>query len=118
MSNWLPIAEYSVKNGVSISTVRRRIKAKELRYKLRNGKYIILDEGTGQNIPKLKAGKPNTNNILSMIDNKLNRVLEMKSDLIEEKDRTIKAKDDLVIYLRKQIDELKMLVSVLEKKLN
>lgn len=40
---WLSLAEYSIKNKVSISTLRRRIKSEDIQFKLEDGKYIILD---------------------------------------------------------------------------
>ena len=40
---WLPLAEYSLKNKVSISTLRRKIKASDIQYRLDDGKYLILD---------------------------------------------------------------------------
>jgi hypothetical protein len=40
---WLPLAEYSLKNKVSISTLRRKIKASNIEYRLDDGKYFILD---------------------------------------------------------------------------
>lgn len=40
---WLPLAEYSLKNKVSISTLRRKIKASDIEYRLDDGKYMILD---------------------------------------------------------------------------
>lgn len=42
--SWLPLAEYSIKHQISISTLRRRIKSDELNYRLDDGKYFILDE--------------------------------------------------------------------------
>ena len=42
--NWLPLTEYSSKYQVSISTLRRRIKADEIKYQLRDGRYLIFDE--------------------------------------------------------------------------
>jgi hypothetical protein len=42
--NWLPLTEYSTKYKVSISTLRRRIKADEIKYSFEDGKYLILDE--------------------------------------------------------------------------
>ncbi len=44
MLMWLPLAEYSMKHNVSISTLRRRIKNEDISYKLDNGKYLIFDE--------------------------------------------------------------------------
>ena len=40
---WLSLAEYSIKHKVSISTLRRRIKAEDIQYRLEDGKYFILD---------------------------------------------------------------------------
>jgi hypothetical protein len=39
---WLPIIEYSVKSGVSLSTIRRKIKSNTIPFKLERGKYLIL----------------------------------------------------------------------------
>lgn len=43
-NNYLPLTEYSSKHKVSISTLRRRIKADEIKYVFEDGKYLILDE--------------------------------------------------------------------------
>lgn len=44
-SQWIPLLEYAFRKGISISTLRRRIKSKEIQYQLRNGRYFILDNG-------------------------------------------------------------------------
>ena len=41
---WLPIIEYSVKTGVSLSTIRRKIKSGTIQYRLDKGRYLILLE--------------------------------------------------------------------------
>lgn len=46
--SWLPLAEYSMKHQVSISTLRRRIKAEDIQYRFDDGKYLILDDETTQ----------------------------------------------------------------------
>lgn len=46
--SWLPLAEYSMKHQVSISTLRRRIKAEDIQYRFEDGKYLILDDETNQ----------------------------------------------------------------------
>ncbi len=38
---WLSINEYSAYRGISISTIRRYIKAKRVQYKLENRRYYI-----------------------------------------------------------------------------
>jgi hypothetical protein len=39
---WLPLIEYSVKTGVSLSTIRRKIKGNSIQYRLEKGRYLIL----------------------------------------------------------------------------
>jgi hypothetical protein len=43
-TNWLPLTEYSSKYQVSISTLRRRIKAEDIKYQFADGRYLILDQ--------------------------------------------------------------------------
>ena len=39
---WLPIVEYSLKSGLSLSTIRRKIKTNSIPFRLEKGKYFIL----------------------------------------------------------------------------
>ena len=43
-SPWLTLIEYSIKRDVSLSTLRRRIKANQIKYKMDRGRYLILDD--------------------------------------------------------------------------
>ncbi len=38
---WVSIAQYSVEEGVSISTIRRKIKSSAIEYKMASGRYLI-----------------------------------------------------------------------------
>ncbi len=40
--SWLPLIDYSVKTGVSLSTIRRKIKSNSIQYRLERGRYLIL----------------------------------------------------------------------------
>jgi hypothetical protein len=42
---WRPLVEYSLKKGVSLSTLRRYIKAGKLQFKIENGRYLLFDGG-------------------------------------------------------------------------
>ena len=44
IENWLSLAEYSIKYQVSISTLRRKIKADDIKFRFDDGKYFIFDE--------------------------------------------------------------------------
>lgn len=60
-NTYLPLTEYSSKYKVSISTLRRRIKADDIKYIFEDGKYLIMDEpvGTHQKVhrPSLSSEK-------------------------------------------------------------
>ncbi len=44
METWLPLTDYSSKYKISVSTLRRRIKADDIKYHFQDGKYFIYDE--------------------------------------------------------------------------
>lgn len=41
---WIPLMEYAMKSGVSLSTLRRHIKANKIEYKVENGKYFLQSD--------------------------------------------------------------------------
>lgn len=43
-SSWIPLIQYANERGVSLSTLRRHIKAKKIEFKIENGRYLIFDE--------------------------------------------------------------------------
>ncbi len=40
-SDWLPLMDYAMKNGVSLSTLRRHIKANKIPHRVVNGRYLL-----------------------------------------------------------------------------
>lgn len=44
-TNWVPLIEFAMKRGVSLSTLRRYIKTNRIAHKMMGGKYFILDDG-------------------------------------------------------------------------
>lgn len=88
---WLPLAEYSVKNGISISTLRRYIKANRIPYRKDAGKYWVQDAPilTG---PRVEMGDADLHERLGRFERELKQAKE-------------------------EIAELKMLVALYEDKL-
>ena len=41
---WLPLMEYSIKKGISLSTLRRYIKARKVEFRIENGRYLLFDD--------------------------------------------------------------------------
>ena len=44
--NWIPLVEFSVQKGISLSTLRRYIKSNKIAWKLLEGRYLVMDDGT------------------------------------------------------------------------
>ena len=92
MENWVSILEYARLKDISISTIRRHIKAERVNYKLEDGKYFILV--SGEDCLKRKEG------------------YYMK---LEEENKQLKNKLDTSF---EEVAELKMLVAAYEIKKN
>lgn len=41
---WIPILDYAVTKGVSLSTLRRYIKSNKVVHRMENGRYLIFDK--------------------------------------------------------------------------
>jgi predicted site-specific integrase-resolvase len=90
--HWIPLMDYAMKNGVSLSTLRRHIKAGKLRHKSEHGKYYVLDDSFDDDF-ELSSGDE-----LSLEA----RVANLEGDLKKAK---------------QEIAELKMLVAIYEERL-
>lgn len=44
--NWIPLVEFSVQKGISLSTLRRYIKSNKIAWKLLDGRYLVMDDGS------------------------------------------------------------------------
>lgn len=43
---WVPLIDFAVKRGVSLSTLRRYIKQGKVVFRVENGRYLLRDDGT------------------------------------------------------------------------
>ncbi|MEI6093272.1 MAG: hypothetical protein WCQ47_06275 [bacterium] len=128
MSNWLQITEYSLRKGISVSTIRRKIKSNTIKHKIENGKYFIMDDNlennqedfsfcinTLGNTGNNKTCFTNIEDLITFAQHSIDAVTELNRGIIEEKDKIVKVQEDTIMHLREQIGELKMLIEVLEK---
>ena len=51
--DWIPLIEYALKKGVSLSTLRRHIKAGKIPFKVEDGRYLLFDDSNDSNTPEL-----------------------------------------------------------------
>ncbi len=138
-NSWLPLAEYSMKHHVSISTLRRRIKADDLKFRFNDGKYLILDENpinmadAEEHRPSLSSevqknsaqatkvrefqqekqpASPFSNSdINESVISAANRLL---SDLKKAYTQVLQEKEEQILTLREETMDLKTLIKVLE----
>lgn len=45
---WLPLTEYALRSGMSISTLRRKIKSNSVDYRMEEGRYLIRFDEFGE----------------------------------------------------------------------
>lgn len=142
--NWLPLAEYSMKHKISVSTLRRRIKAEDIHFRFDDGKYFILDSAenlpveeknnqTVEHRPSLKSetaqslvgiSNPLASRIASQNQNQLNQAKETESvltaanrllsDLKQAYSQVLQEKEEQILTLKEEITDLKTLIKVLE----
>lgn len=130
---WLPLAEYSMKHKVSISTLRRRIKAEDIQYRLDDGKYFIFDtdptatttttvENRIDNLaaeahrPSLKSDSSAVMEASQKVEGEsvitaANRLL---TDLKKAYTQVLQEKEEQIVSLKEEISDLRTLVRVLE----
>ena len=69
---WIPLMDYAIKKGVSLSTLRRHIKANKVTYKVENGRYLLWDNDSddlsSQSIPSINIDKT------ELIENELRHI--------------------------------------------
>jgi hypothetical protein len=49
--NWLPLTEYALRSGISISTLRRKIKSNGIDYRMEEGRYLIRSDEMSEDQP-------------------------------------------------------------------
>ncbi|MGE3973071.1 MAG: hypothetical protein AB7F59_00945 [Bdellovibrionales bacterium] len=128
-AHWLSLVDYSNKYKISISTLRRRIKLENIRFRLETGKYYIMDEPPTEiqmkeepmfePTPKMpvreesfetvtKTSAPSEDyNILSAANRLLDELKRAYTVILQEKDEQVR-------QLKEEISDLRTLVRVLE----
>lgn len=139
---WLPLIEFSVKSGLSLSTIRRKIKSNSLPYRLEKGRYLILypamKTNAQENISPLSDLSRWQDQPLSEVRGQLKSTptvkaapavegkpvvtdaVQMLSDAFEyallEKEGRIRLLERANRNLEERVSELKLLLRVLEEK--
>lgn len=95
-AGFIPLVEYAVKSGISLSTLRRYIKTNKIEYRIENGKYFISETARPKAVSRYGGG---SSAVPSDVEARLKRVEA-------ELQRT-----------QEELSELKMLLALYEEKL-
>jgi hypothetical protein len=142
--SWIPLTDYSSKYRVSVSTLRRRIKAEDIRYRFQDGKYFLLDTpmgahprehrpsqtsdassmGTQQEASSKKdsadAFLTKGQNVFNNSDSRMSDepILTAANKLLNELKKAytlvLQEKEEQILHLKEEVSDLKTLVRVLE----
>ena len=123
---WLPLIEYSVKSGVSLSTIRRKIKTNSIPFRLERGKYLILFQGKeiAAHQPVTAFSSPTPMTVSMPTENKeleedswsMRMISDAFEHALKEKDERIRCLEQRNDELGQHLSELRLLVRVLEEK--
>ncbi len=78
---WIPLLDYALKKGISLSTLRRYIKAKKVQYRLENGRYLLLDDEGGMKNVATQAtpARDETNHLRTDLQRAKEEIAELKT---------------------------------------
>ena len=80
MTSWLTLQEYSNKQGISISTLRRKIKGREIEFTFKNGRYL-LKSPIEEDLEPLKELKKHYQKLLKQKQEEIQRLKDNQEDL-------------------------------------
>jgi len=118
MMEWIDIAGFALKYGVSQSTVRRRIRQKSIPFKLERGKYYLHDSNeTLKKAPLFSRTHDTEQKVVvksqALSGANLYELEALKNNNLQLKKEITKL-NALTIKQKKQIDELQTLINILD----
>lgn len=143
-NSWLALTEYSNKHRVSISTLRRRIKAEDIRFRFEDGKYLILDEAPKKTAVNEQQHRPSLNSEVIMrsaetakqfsqpneveiqqlatpttqnnetSESVLTAANRLLVDLKRAYTQVLQEKEEQIMYLKEELIDQKTLIKILE----
>ena len=122
-NNWLSLSDYSAKFGLSVSTLRRRIKASQIQYKMIDGKYFLpshdfTEDKVSSSVPKKQKSFRNEqvspDQGTAQDENTFQTAKVLLDELKKAYMQSLQDKEKQIIQLKQQIADLKTLVMYLE----
>jgi hypothetical protein len=129
---WLLLTDYASKHRISVSTLRRRIKAGQIPHRFENGKYFILDAGPSIGEAEVRPGEfhlhqprppsqlpfPTDSSVEDTQASVEEPIISTATKLLNELKKAymniLQEKEEQIIQLKEEVTDLKTLVRVLE----
>ena len=108
MEVWLSVIDYAVNKKISLSTLRRRIKAQALESRMENGKYLIkveFEKDSADAAEKLSLAESaeTVQNLITELKKAYGLVLTEKEELIQQLKSEIEILKHINQFLEQQI---------------
>lgn len=125
---WLPLTEYAMRSGISISTLRRKIKSNAIEYRMEDGRYLIrcdesdFDQPTAFSsndaVPVKEVPAENVTAREQLLQEQLQKMAEESALRWRALDARVSGLAKKLEMYSEQMAELKMLVKLFEEKLD
>lgn len=128
-AEWLPLADYSMKHRISVSTLRRRIKTEDIKFRFDDGKYFIMDTPASTH-QRDHRPSPNSDESLmgastaQQFSERVNKIVKdepiltaankLLSELKKAYTQILQEKEEQLLHFKEEVTDLKTLVKVLE----
>jgi hypothetical protein len=115
--HWIPLVEFSVKKGISLSTLRRYIKANKIPWKLVEGRYLVMDDGSFT-APRNHDPKGHASLLTPFVDSSQNSIPTPHSQYgtHEDIEARLQYLQQELVNAHEEIAELQTLVAFYEEK--
>ena len=122
--HWLPLAEYAMRTGTSISTLRRKIKSEAIPYKMEEGRYLLRLEEAFENEKSFTSSDlthvPVASGTLTKeaVEDMVRKSQEENALRWRALEARVNGLSRKLDYVAEQLAEMKMLVKLFEEKLD
>lgn len=96
--SWISLMDYAVKKGISLSTLRRHIKANKLTYKVENGRYLLWD---GKTLEQAHSSLPSE----ASHSVQMQQIQNLQIELLKAREEIAELKTLIALYEEKFFDE-------------
>jgi chromosome segregation ATPase len=77
--DWVSLMDFASKKSISLSTLRRHIKANKITYKIENGRYLLWDEEIEESHSTNNESQTDMKNVQAALQKAQEEIAELKT---------------------------------------